>query len=172
MDRQISPIQINQQRLSTTTVIANQSSDWCGDPHPQQGEALCVPKAHRRPFGSCRSMSDKENGLPRQCAHWLAMTSKFAFAFHVIRTFESTMVCKDSILKVVQYITPWGAKRIPRLIRRLSNETLNTPYWGSVHHTLSILSVQVPIVKHKCTNLSILSPGIRQVEQILIFDPL
>jgi hypothetical protein len=31
------------------------------------------------------------------------------------------------------------------------NETLETPKWGSVHHTESILSAPEGNVKHKCT---------------------
>ena len=33
------------------------------------------------------------------------------------------------------------------------NETLETPKWGSVHHTESILSAPEGNVKHKCTKI-------------------
>ena len=44
-------------------VIANQSSDWCGD---------LLKRSKNSRFQEENVL--KSGGLPRQCAHWLAMT--------------------------------------------------------------------------------------------------
>ena len=46
--------------LKKRSVIANQSSDWCGNPLTILGAIFCISVLAR--------------GFPRQCSHWLGMT--------------------------------------------------------------------------------------------------
>ena len=58
-------------------VIANQSADWCGNP-PVSGEMYRIaPKKWESPrfLAVIVTWFLSTGGLPRQCAHWLAMTA-------------------------------------------------------------------------------------------------
>ena len=54
------------EKPKNTHVIANQSADWCGNPLNQREMCRFRKKDVR-----------KSTGLPRQCAHCLAMTCSF-----------------------------------------------------------------------------------------------
>ena len=59
-------------------VIANQSADWCGNP-PVRWEMYRIAPEKRgllRFLAVIATWSHGAGGLPRQCAHWLAMTAK------------------------------------------------------------------------------------------------
>ena len=64
---------------SKNAVIANQSADWCGNP-PVSGEMYRIaPKKWESPrfLVVIVTWFLSTGGLPRQCAHWLAMTAFF-----------------------------------------------------------------------------------------------
>ena len=60
-------------------VIANQSADWCGNPPDEWNQVTITSKKRGFPelVGACRNIVRLTGGLPRQCAHWLAMTAFF-----------------------------------------------------------------------------------------------
>ena len=57
-------------------VIANQSADWCGNPPVERNQVTITTINRGEPVlpGAFRYISHLSGGLPRQCAHWLAMT--------------------------------------------------------------------------------------------------
>ena len=61
------------------SVIANQSADWCGNP-PVRGKMYRIAPEKQgllRFLAVIATWFHSTGGLPRQCAHWLAMTAFF-----------------------------------------------------------------------------------------------
>ena len=58
-------------------VIANQCARWCGNPPVEWNQVAITTKNRNNPrfSGDIRYISPLTGGLPRQCAHWLAMTA-------------------------------------------------------------------------------------------------
>ena len=65
---------VMQDLYPNTTVIANQSADWCGNPFSLSPYERHGPKGHLCACGTRKPTACRGYGLPHQCEHWFAMT--------------------------------------------------------------------------------------------------
>ena len=95
-NREFPTIRWGIQTVDKVGLLSSRTSDrchWCGDPYPKSLENTTFLK---------------KNGLPRQCAHWLAMTC-FGVCLHIENTRDFTRVFLCHIIPILR---PFGGVRV------------------------------------------------------------